>query len=158
MSGNPFPIKPELPYKKHFVEKRKDPIKRSIYAKLCEVPIAADCPEEIWPTRVELITMINSFYPDFSKAFKAAEDKGYEQCMQSWCRALDNRILNKRHLIDALVKTTRHLNDNEVAILNLKKVLEDDLATIHQANILGIDAPPFEFDKYIDLIKKVAIP
>lgn len=59
----------------------------------------------------------------------------------SWRRALGNKIFNKRHLIDALAMTTKHLQDNFTMWEAETKRMQNERALKQTADTLGWTGP-----------------
>ncbi len=87
------------------------------------------------------------------------EKRSHDGTFHSWKRSLGNNLLNKRHLIDALVMTTERLYNNDAAMLRLRaQMLTDfELATV-ETTIMGAPVTPIDLQKYIAAIKEVTLP
>ena len=139
----------------HFPNKRLDPIQRELYAKL--YALTADL-NPLEAVRENVLKTLNHIYPSLKAQRDQWKSEGYQQCIDSWCRALGHRLLNKRHLIDALVLTTMRLNENEVEMLKIRKEMMNDMKKLEQEAYIGMPSTPVDFAKYITMIKGVTTP
>lgn len=89
-------------------------------------------------------------------AYKRGEDRATVSTFNSWQRALDNRIYNKGHLIDALVLTTQKLTaEHALMRLVLAKMREDFRAAQLELNLTGKVITPLDLTEYLKSLRKV---
>lgn len=89
-------------------------------------------------------------------AYHAGENKAYQQTLDSWQRALYNRIYNKWHPIDALVFTTQKLNAEHALMRGvMAKMREDFRAAQLELSLTGKIVTALDLTEYLKLLTEV---